>query len=138
GQQDNEGLVGSGNVDKAAIFDNQGASTWAASPGFTVSPSELKTIVGSFNPVPEGQLKEVQTHGFHISGEKYFALRSDENSLYGKKTWVLTRTTQGKEGVIVAKTKQALLIAHYPETVQPGPATNTVETLAQYLRELNY
>ncbi|KAI5287069.1 profilin, required for normal timing of actin polymerization in response to thermal stress [Ascosphaera aggregata] len=122
-------LVGSGNIDKAAIFDNQGASTWAASPGFTVSPSELKTIVESFNPVAEGQLKEVQTHGFHISGEKYFALRSDESSLYGKK---------GKEGVVIAKTKQALLIAHYPETVQPGPATNTVETLAQYLRELNY
>lgn len=45
---------------------------------------------------------------------------------------------QGKEGVVVVRTKKALLIAHYPETVQPGSATNTVETLGDYLRGLGY
>lgn len=29
-------LVGSGNVDKAAIFDAGGSSVWAATPGFQV------------------------------------------------------------------------------------------------------
>jgi len=29
-------LVGGGNVDKAAIFDSEGASVWASSAGFTV------------------------------------------------------------------------------------------------------
>lgn len=45
---------------------------------------------------------------------------------------------QGKEGVVIVKTKQAILVAHYPETVQPGAATNTVETLGDYLKGLGY
>jgi profilin len=36
------------------------------------------------------------------------------------------------------KTKQAILVAHYPETVQPGEATNTVEQLADYLIGVGY
>ena len=40
---------------------------------------------------------------------------------------------QGKEGIVIRKTKQALLIAHYPESVQPGSAANTVEKLGDYL-----
>ena len=45
---------------------------------------------------------------------------------------------QGKEGVMIVKTKQALLIAHYPETVQPGEAATTVEKLGDYLIGLGY
>lgn len=45
---------------------------------------------------------------------------------------------QGKEGIIIVKTKQALLIAHYPENVQPGSATNVVEKLADYLIGVGY
>ncbi len=29
-------LVGTGNIDKAAIFNSEGNSVWASSPGFTV------------------------------------------------------------------------------------------------------
>lgn len=39
---------------------------------------------------------------------------------------------------MIRKTKQALLVAHYPETVQPGNATNTVEKLGDYLVSVNY
>jgi profilin len=39
---------------------------------------------------------------------------------------------------VIVKTKQALLVAHYPETVQPGSATNTVEALGEYLTNLGY
>ncbi|EAS30150.3 profilin-1B [Coccidioides immitis RS] len=122
-------LVGSGHIDKAAIFDNQGTSVWATSAGFSVSPAEVKVIVDSFNPVSGDAIKEVQSGGFFVGGDKYVALRSDESRLYGKK---------GKEGVVIVKTKKALLIAHYPETVQPGAATNTVETLGDYLIGLGY
>jgi profilin len=45
---------------------------------------------------------------------------------------------QGKQGVIIVKTKQALLITHYPETVQPGTAANTVEKLGAYLIGVGY
>lgn len=45
---------------------------------------------------------------------------------------------QGKEGIIIVKTKQALVVAHYPENVQPGSATTTVESLADYLINQGY
>lgn len=52
----------------------------------------------------------------------------------------LTRDTnqQGREGIVIVKTKQALLITHYPESVQPGNATNTVEKLGAYLIGVGY
>ena len=45
---------------------------------------------------------------------------------------------QGKEGMVIVKTKQALLVAHYPETVQPGQTTFVVEKLADYLIGVGY
>lgn len=45
----------------------------------------MKVVVDSFKPVPEGQVKEVQSNGFYIGGEKYVTLRSDDGSLYAKK-----------------------------------------------------
>lgn len=45
---------------------------------------------------------------------------------------------QGREGIVIVKTKQALLITHYPETVQPGTAANTVEKLGAYLVGVGY
>lgn len=45
---------------------------------------------------------------------------------------------KGKEGICITKTKQAILIAHYPETVQPGSAANTVEQLGDYLISVGY
>jgi profilin len=47
-------------------------------------------------------------------------------------------SNQGKEGLIIVKTKQALLVTHYPEHVQPGVAANTVEQLADYLISVGY
>ena len=48
------------------------------------------------------------------------------------------RILQGKEGVVIVKTNMAILVAHYPETVQPGSAANTVEQLADYLVGVGY
>ena len=39
---------------------------------------------------------------------------------------------------MIVKTQQAILITHYPETVQPGVAANTVEQLADYLIGVGY
>lgn len=39
---------------------------------------------------------------------------------------------------MIVKTKQALLVSHYPEGVQPGNAANTVEKLADYLLSVGY
>ena len=46
--------------------------------------------------------------------------------------------TQGKEGIVIVKTQQAILVAHYPEGVQPGSCANTVEQLADYLIGVGY
>lgn len=50
----------------------------------------------------------------------------------------LTLMLQGKEGIVIVKTKQALLIAHYPENVQPGQCVTTVEKLGDYLTGVGY
>lgn len=90
-------------------------------------PQEMKEVVSAYKDTETP--KRVQSTGLHIAGEKYIVLKADETSLYGKK---------GKEGVVIVKTKQALLITHYPETVQPGVAANTVEKLGIYLSSVGY
>lgn len=60
-----------------------------------------------------------------------------------RKLWLRTCvpeliTVQGKEGVVIVKTQQAILVAHYPGTVQTGQATNTVEQLGDYLIGVGY
>jgi len=120
-------LVGTGNIDKAAIFNSEGTSVWASSPGFTVSPAEIKEVVASYKDT--GDVKKVQANGLHVGGERFVVIKADDRSLYGKK---------GKEGIVIVKTQQAILLTHYPETVQPGSATNTVEQLADYLIGVGY
>jgi profilin len=143
-----------------------------------LSPQELREIVTAFNDTNDP--KAVQASGLHLAGEKYFVIKADEKSLYGKKVrspLSLTPTlslppnpmishslpslsmssnanqiptltllvfffnilfNQGKEGAVIVKTKQALLITHYPETVQPGQAATTVEKLGDYLITQSY
>lgn len=87
----------------------------------------MKAVVASF--ADKADVKKVQGEGFRIATEKFVTLKSDERSLYGKK---------GKEGIVVVKTQQAILVAHYPETVQPGSAATTVEQLGDYMIRLGY
>lgn len=120
-------LLGSGNVDKAAIFGIEGPSAWATSAGFTVAPAEIKDIIAAYND--KSDIKAVQSDGLHVGGERFVVLKSDDRSLYGKR---------GKEGVVIVKTQKALLVAHYPETIQPGAAAQTVESLADYLLKVGF
>ncbi|MCJ1449876.1 profilin, required for normal timing of actin polymerization in response to thermal stress [Mycoblastus sanguinarius] len=120
-------LVGTRNVDKAAIFNSEGTSAWASSTGFHISPAEIKEIISSYSDSSE--VKKIQSGGFKIAGEKYMTIKADDKSVYGKK---------GKEGVVIVKTQQAILVTHYPESVQPGVATNTVEQLGDYLISVGY
>ena len=76
-------------------------------------------------------------------------IKADEKSVYGKKVRMYPELfhgirninipwLQGKEGVVIVKTLQAILVTHYPESVQPGVATNTVEQLGDYLIGVGY
>lgn len=76
-------LLGTGHVDKAAIFNTEGNSVWASSPGFTVTPQEMQEVVGAYKDTSTP--KKVQSTGLHIAGQKYIVIKADETSLYGKK-----------------------------------------------------
>ena len=45
---------------------------------------------------------------------------------------------QGKDGIVIVKTTQAILVAHYKEGQVPGNAVTTVEQLADYLVSTGY
>jgi len=116
-------LVGSGKVTKAAIIGQQGG-VWATSPGFTITPQEQTEIIHSFKDIPGTQSK-----GIRAAGNKYFFLQSTDRSIYGKKA---------ADGIIVVKTKQAILVAVYEQPIQAAEATPIVEGVADYLISVNY
>lgn len=76
-------------MDKAAIFNSEGTSVWAASPSFTVTPAELQEVVGAYKDTSEP--KKVQASGLHIAGVKYIVIKADDTSLYGKKVRLLLK-----------------------------------------------
>jgi hypothetical protein len=45
---------------------------------------------------------------------------------------------QGREGVVIVKTKMAILIAHYKDGMIAGNTATTVEQLADYLIKTGY
>ena len=105
----------------------------------------MKELVTAYKA--KADVKQVQSSGLHVGGERYVVLKADDRSLYGKKVHTSPETTdrrlgltqtQGKEGIVIVKTTQAILVTHYPETVQPGSAANTVEQLADYLIGVGY
>jgi hypothetical protein len=81
-------LVGTGHVDKAAIFNSEGNSVWATSAGFQVTPKEMQDVVAAFKDTSEP--KKVQMSGLHIAGQKYFVLKADDAGIYGKQVRALT------------------------------------------------
>lgn len=119
-----DSLISTGKIDKAAIYSAAGDSLWAASGGFQIAAQEITNIAGGY-----ADASQLQAHGLRVEGEKYFLLKSDERSIYGK---------QDDRGIIAVKTKQAILVAHYPSGVQAQEATAVVEKLADYLISLGY
>ncbi|KAI9302453.1 profilin, partial [Cunninghamella echinulata] len=84
-----------------------------------------------FNELANGfkNSEGIQASGFHIEGAKYFTLRADDRSIYGKKN---------SDGVVVVKTTQAIIIGTYKEGIQPGNCAKVVEGLADYLISVGY
>ncbi|KAI0765019.1 profilin [Fomes fomentarius] len=116
-------LVGSGKVTKAAILGLAGG-VWASSSGYTLSPEEQQAIVKSFsNP------DDVRAHGVRLAGQKFFVISANDRSIYGKK---------GSDGIVLVKTKQAVLVTEYSAPIQAPEATPIVENLADYLIGVGY
>ncbi|KAF2865973.1 profilin [Massariosphaeria phaeospora] len=122
-----QSLVGTGNIDKAIICDGKDKTVWAASPGFSIPDAELQVIIDSFSD--KSPTKKVIEQGVKINGEKYMTIDSTDDALKAKK---------GKEGIIVLKTTQALLIGHHPADIQTTNAYSSVAELADYLIKAGY
>ncbi|KAI5866621.1 profilin [Durotheca rogersii] len=124
----NNSLVGTGHIDKAAIISVAGDSVWAATSGFTVSPDEMKNLVSVLSG-NSAAVDKAHADGIHIGGDRYVVARIEDRSIYGR---------QGRNGICVAKTKQAIIIAHHGEAQVAGNATQTTEALADYLIKAGY
>lgn len=118
-------LVGTGHIDKAAIYSVKGDSVWATSSGFNVSPQEMQEVVTGLSGKPE----KLYSDGLHVGGERFVLTKAEDRSLYARK---------GREGIVIVKTTQAILIAHYGDGMIAGNAATTVEQLADYLIKTGY
>lgn len=97
------------------------------------------------------------TDGLYVAGERYVVFKVEGRSIYGRKVsfpnspicsllgarqallpWANSDVLQGKEGVVIAKTTQAIIVSHYGENGVAGNAAQTVENLADYLVGLGY
>ncbi|KAK0202440.1 profilin [Desarmillaria ectypa] len=116
-------LVGSGRIAKAAIIGQQGG-IWAASAGYNLSTEEQNAIIKGFT-----DSASVQGSGIRAVGQKFFTLQANERSIYGKKA---------ADGIVIVKTKQAILVAEYIAPIQAPEATPIVEGLADYLISVGY
>ncbi|OLN95629.1 Profilin [Colletotrichum chlorophyti] len=121
-------LVGTGQIDKAAIISIAGDSTWASTAGFTISATEMKAVADIVTGNAAVKDKAF-ADGLYIGGERYVMARAEEGTIYARK---------GREGLAIAKTNQAILIGHHGESQVAGNASQAVQKLADYLIGLQY
>ncbi|AET39547.1 profilin Ecym_4510 [Eremothecium cymbalariae DBVPG len=119
-----DNLIATGKVDKAIIYSRAGDTIWASSGGMSLEANEISEISQGFD-----NAGGLQSNGLHIQSQKFMLLRADDRSIYGR---------HEAEGIIAVRTKQTILIAHYPAGVQAGEATKIVEQLADYLISVQY
>ncbi|KAJ6254618.1 profilin [Anaeramoeba flamelloides] len=110
-------LVGSGHVSMGAIAGFTG-NIWAQTNGMNLKNDEVQMIYEGFDD--QSRLFE---KGIVIGGVKYIFLGGGE-FLKGKK---------GQDGVIVYKTKTALVIGIYKEGIQTGNCSSVCGKFADWL-----
>ncbi|KAJ9107577.1 hypothetical protein QFC21_001036 [Naganishia friedmannii] len=119
-----DSMVKTGKIARGAILGVKGG-VWATSPGYTLSKPEQDFLV----KVAFTQPGEAQAHGIHLAGTKFMCLQADGEQLIGRKQ---------ERGVIISKTKQAILIGEYEAGTPAGEANVVVSKLADYLRGVGY
>ena len=76
---------------------------WATTPGFTVEPKEMQEVVAAYKDKGTDGVKQVQSTGLHIAGERFVVLKADDRSIYGKKVRLNRMTLEGGGGGGVGK-----------------------------------
>ncbi|PQE22852.1 Profilin protein [Rutstroemia sp. NJR-2017a BBW] len=79
----------------------------------------------------KGETDPLYANGLHIAGEKYILTKVEEDSkvLYARKD---------KDGLVIAKTVQAVIIARYVDPMIAGNTAETVQKLVDYLVASGY
>lgn len=119
-----DNLLATGKIDKSVIYSRAGDAVWASSGGLQLQPAEISEIARGFDN-PSG----LQSNGLHVQGQKFMLIKADDRSIYGR---------HEAEGIVIVRTKQTILIGHYPPGVQAGEATKIVEQLGDYLISVQY
>ncbi|XP_073907095.1 profilin-4 isoform X1 [Castor canadensis] len=103
-------LLGTKHVDSAALIKLQERSLCVASPGFSVMPSDVGTLVNGFakNPL------QTRREGLYFKEMDYKC----ENN-----------------GLVVVKTHLYLLVATYTAGMYPSICVEATEKLGEYLRK---
>ncbi|KAM3087626.1 profilin [Clarireedia jacksonii] len=78
-----------------------------------------------------GQQDGLYANGLHLAGEKYILTKVEEDNkvLYARKD---------KDGLVIAKTAQAIIVARYADPMIAGNTAETVQKLADYLIKSGY
>ncbi|KAF7914021.1 uncharacterized protein EAF01_000427 [Botrytis porri] len=120
-------LCGSGHVEKGAIYNLEGTSCWATSPEFQITPEEMAEVKKGL----EGATDSLYANGLHIAGERYVLTKVEDDNkvLYARK---------GKDGLVIGKTIQAIIVARYVDPMIAGNTAETVQKLVDYLVKVGY
>ncbi|XP_007114822.1 profilin-4 isoform X1 [Physeter macrocephalus] len=113
-------LLGTKHVDGAALIKLQEHSLCVASPGFSVMPSDVQTLVNGFAKNPLKTRRE----GLYFKEKDYKCVRADDYSLYAKSE---------NTGVVVVKTHLYLLVATYTEGMYPSVCVEATEKLGKFV-----
>ncbi|EAQ88132.1 predicted protein [Chaetomium globosum CBS 148.51] len=125
-------LVATGHVQKACIASIAGDGIWANSPGFAISPDELKTIsqiIKELGADSTPMLDHARAEGIYVAGVRYVVAGGAEQGIYARK---------GKEGVYIAKSNQAIIITWHDENTFAGNASSVTVNLVKYLTGVGY
>ncbi|OBT53605.1 hypothetical protein VE04_05156 [Pseudogymnoascus sp. 24MN13] len=119
-------LVGSGHLDKAAITNASGEAIWAITPGFAIQQAELQKIAAALRG---GEATDKAcAEGIYVAGERFDVSKAD-GRFYGRKD---------KEGIVIVKTKQGIVIGHYGDGVKPVDANYAVESVVNHMVQSGY
>jgi len=116
-------LLATKQVKEAVILGHDG-NVWAASQDFSVTPEELKKIVGDYNSVDT-----LAQSGVTVAGTRYMYISSNDKVVRAKK---------GTGGLHLVKTVQAIIIAQYAEPVTAEQCAVVTEKLGDYLVSVGY
>ncbi|KAI5455227.1 profilin, required for normal timing of actin polymerization in response to thermal stress [Naganishia albida] len=119
-----DSMLKSGKIARGAILGAQGG-IWAISSGYNLSKAEQDFLVKTAFTQPG----EAQAHGITLAGTKFMCLQADGEQLLGRKQ---------DRGVVVCKTKQAILVGEYEPPTPAGDANIVMSKLADYLKSVGY